>query len=40
MLTDTPGQTSGKAEELFRPVSKQQEYCISSLCGQRRNNLL
>lgn len=32
MLTDTPGQTSGKAEELFRPVSKQQEYCISPLC--------
>ena len=31
MLTDTPGQTSGKAEELFRPVSKQQEYCILSL---------
>ena len=31
MLTDTPGQTSGKAEELFRPVSKQQEYCISPL---------
>ena len=32
MLTDAPGQTSGKAEELFRPVSKQQEYCISPLC--------
>ena len=32
MLTDTPGQTSGKAEELFRPVSKQQEYCVSLLC--------
>ena len=32
MLTDTPGQTSGNAEELFRPVSKQQEYCISPLC--------
>lgn len=32
MLTDTPGQTSGKAEELFCPVSKQQEYCISPLC--------
>ena len=35
MLTDTPGQTSGKAEELFRPVSKQQEYCISPLCVDR-----
>ena len=32
MLTDAPGQTSGKAEEPFRPVSKQQEYCISPLC--------
>ena len=32
MLTDTPGQTSGKAEELFRPVRAQQEYCISPLC--------
>ncbi len=41
MLTDTPGQTSGKAEELFRPVSKQQGVLHQpSLCGQRRNNLL
>ena len=39
MLADAPGQTSGKAEELFRPVSAQQEYCISPICVDRDGTL-
>lgn len=35
MLTDEPGQTSGKPKELFRPVLAQQEYCISPICVDR-----
>ncbi len=35
MLEDAPGQTSGKAVELFRPASDQQEYCISTICVDR-----
>ena len=39
MLTDEPGQTSGKPEELFRPVLEQQEYCISPICVDRDGTL-
>ena len=39
MLTDEPGQTSGEAQELFRPVSAQQEYCISTICVDRDGTL-
>ena len=39
MLADEPGQISGKAEELFRPVSAQQEYCISTICADRDGTL-
>ena len=39
MLTDEPGQTSGKPKELFRPVLAQQEYCISPICVDRDGTL-
>ena len=39
MFEDTPGQTSGKAVELFRPASSQQEYCISTICTDREGTL-
>lgn len=39
MLADEPGQTSGKAEELFRPGSDQQQYCISTICADRDGTL-
>lgn len=39
LLADEPGQTSGKAEELFRPGSDQQQYCISTICADRDGTL-
>ena len=39
MLEDAPGQTSGKAVELFRPSSEEQEYCISTICTDREGTL-
>ena len=39
MLADEPGQTSGRAEELFRPGSDQQQYCISTICADRDGTL-
>ena len=39
MLADELGQTSGKAEELFRPGSDQQQYCISTICADRDGTL-
>ncbi len=39
MLADEPGKTSGTAEELFRPESSQQQYCISTICADRDGTL-
>lgn len=39
MLTDEPGQTSGTAEELFRPAKEQQEYCLSTITVDRDGTL-
>ena len=35
MLEDSPGQTEGKAEEIFTPDTAQQQYSISTLCVDR-----
>lgn len=35
LLTDEPGQTEGKAEEIFTPDTEQQQYSISTLCVDR-----
>ena len=39
LLADEPGQTTGKAEELFRPESDKQQYCISTICADRDGTL-
>lgn len=39
MLADEPGQTSGTAQELFRPSGDQQQYCISTICADRDGTL-
>lgn len=39
MLADEPGQTSGTAQELFRPSGAQQQYCISTICADRDGTL-
>ena len=39
VLTDEPGQTSGKAEDLFTPETKKQQYCISTICVDQEGTL-
>ena len=38
-LSDEPGQTEGKAEDLFVPEKKQQQYCISTICADSDGTL-
>lgn len=38
-LSDEPGQTEGKAEDLFVPETKKQQYCISTICADSDGTL-
>ena len=38
-FSDEPGQTEGKAEDLFIPEKKQQQYCISTICADSDGTL-
>ena len=38
-ISDEPGQTEGKAEDLYIPDKKQQQYCISTICADSDGTL-